>query len=232
MEEIMINRIDSYLLDRMTAAERKRFEDDLKTDEALNRQYRFMKMMKQTLKERNDLQCNMNKWDREMQSAARHNRKWLWIGSAVAAALVAVAIVPPFFMGSSNSPEDMVAKSTVRGDDICFDSPQDHANASSSAAGLDDAFDMTYVTTTCSNAKAIKQSLEEGDYNTTLCQLDVAIRASKTQGERDSLTWVKVEVLLENGQVDQARPLLQHFVAQKGVFAQSADSLLNNLPKE
>ena len=63
MEEKMIERIDAYLLNRMTQNERRKFEEDLKTDDALRKQYHFMTTMKTSVASWTEMKRKMEAWD-------------------------------------------------------------------------------------------------------------------------------------------------------------------------
>ena len=59
------DRVDEYVLHRMSYKERKVFEQDVDCDEELNDQLSFTKDVQQVLKSRNEKLAKMNKWQKE-----------------------------------------------------------------------------------------------------------------------------------------------------------------------
>lgn len=76
------DRIDSYVLDRMTDDERQQFEQDMAHDSDLKAQTVFTENVRRAIVCRNEKLAKMREWDREGKSKAVY---WL---SSVAAVLV------------------------------------------------------------------------------------------------------------------------------------------------
>lgn len=230
MEEKKIERIDAYLLNRMTDKERKQFEEDLKTDDALRKQYHFMKTMKTSLASWNDMKQTMQAWDEKARKQVasdqqRHKTRRLWIGGAVAAAVVAIAIVLPMAVPSTNeSPMSFAAQETGRGDDETFGDAAPNVEQSM----ISENVDYKYITAACAPAqvKEIKESINLEDYDAAISELDEAIRTAKTQAGRDSLTWVKAELLIKIDKEQEARVILENLKQTSEIFRFKADSLL------
>lgn len=237
MEEKMIERIDAYLLNRMTQNERRKFEEDLKTDDALRKQYHFMTTMKTSVASWTEMKRKMEAWDeaarkqelsdlRSKQHMSKVRR--LWIGGAVAAAVVAIAIVLPMAIPTADGSKDsFIAEETARGNDVTFDD----ATANVADYQVSQDVDYTYITTACAPAqlKEIKESINRQDYEDAISELDEAIRTAKTQAGIDSLSWLKVELLLKTDKEQEARTILENLKHNSQTLSQKADSLLKVL---
>lgn len=89
MDEKMQDRIDEYILGRMTTEERKVFEKDLETDKGLKEQYEHTKIVRDELSAQARLKETMEEWDKEDVPVREHiMRKTLWWVAGIAAVVV------------------------------------------------------------------------------------------------------------------------------------------------
>lgn len=91
MDAHIQDKIDNYLLGRMSEEERSAFEKEMEADQELKKQYIFTKNLKQEIDERAHLKEKMRKWDkeRERRAAARPARKWMYAAASMAAVVLA-----------------------------------------------------------------------------------------------------------------------------------------------
>lgn len=65
------DRIDNYLLNRMSGEERQAFERDMEQDKELREQVEFTKDIQTALKSRNEKLARMQEWQEEMDEEAK-----------------------------------------------------------------------------------------------------------------------------------------------------------------
>lgn len=73
MDEKLQDRIDEYILGRMSAEEQKSFEEDLKKDVQLKEQYNYTKIVKDTITEHALLKTRMFLWDKKIEEEQQLN---------------------------------------------------------------------------------------------------------------------------------------------------------------
>ena len=71
MDAHIQEKIDNYLLDRMSEKERTAFEKEMEADQELKKQYMFTKVLKQEIDGRARLKEKMRKWDEERKCFIR-----------------------------------------------------------------------------------------------------------------------------------------------------------------
>lgn len=131
MDSIIQDKIDRYLLGRMSEEERNAFEVEMKADKELKRQYLFTKALKQEVSEHARLKEQMRQWDEEKEQeneneepvALTSNKKWMYVVASLAAAiLVAVFFLHGPFVPTGGTDGPAII---VRGGDSSFNKDVD-----------------------------------------------------------------------------------------------------------
>lgn len=109
MNNDLQDRVDDYLLNRMSDEERVAFEQEMANDAELQERVMFMRSMLHALKSRNEKLSAMKEWEddyvweNESQVEKGNKRKWLYWASSIAAVFVAGLFIFQFqFLGDSN----------------------------------------------------------------------------------------------------------------------------------
>lgn len=100
MKEELQDRIDAYLLNRMSDEERLAFEKEIDSNKELQEQLSFTKNVQQALKSRNDKLAKMSEWekDTEHKVGPRMRRQiYYWISGFAAVFIVGIFVLSTYF---------------------------------------------------------------------------------------------------------------------------------------
>ena len=115
------DKIDRYLLGRMSENERKAFEKEQEADPVLKKDFLFTKVLKEELGERARMKEKMSRWEEELEqdsgNSATTKRRWLYAVTSIAAiAIFGFFIV--FNNGSNPGDNDVVRGTATHFDDV------------------------------------------------------------------------------------------------------------------
>lgn len=96
----MQDRIDKYILGRMTAGESEAFERDLESDATLREQYEHTRIVKEEIGAQADLRKRMKEWDNPIPVIRRATL--YWISGIAAILIIGFFAVPVFFHGDGD----------------------------------------------------------------------------------------------------------------------------------
>lgn len=210
------DRIDRYVRNEMDAAERLRFEADLRTDERLRRDYMLTASIAGSLARRSAKYGDMARWAAEYRRARRRR---VWIGAAAACVLACVFVSLPLSRQTGRAPLPEVAATAAFRAAYGFQGP-DSCVEQGDLAGA---------------AERIETLIGE-------CSAEIAaVEAMQDPGERDiykkqiaamdlyNLRWYRIQVLVAMGDTAAALEYLEQFRAIDGEHRQQADSLYRSL---
>lgn len=107
------DRIDDYILNRMSVAERRKFEQEVKNDRCLKEQLEFSRNVKRAICSREEKMREMDRMKRRYDSPSR---TWIWWVTSIAAVLVAgFFVLDP--LGLATPELDMQPMDIIRGDE-------------------------------------------------------------------------------------------------------------------
>ena len=230
MKKEFQDKIDNYLLHRMTEKERKAFEEELLNDEELRDQLEFTQAVQRTLQSRNEKLEAMERWRDDYvwgegaKPAVRPNRTkqvLLWASGIVAMLLAVFFIFKIFYTddaGVTNKPV-IIVRNGFRG-------------------GFDYA--------------DIVRQLEEGNYEAALETIDEQQKAVSADSielvlkpytddearaydmqivkdKSDDLKWLKIQAQIGLQHFDEALSSLDEMRSEEGYYHAVADSLYNQL---
>lgn len=237
MKKEFQDRIDNYLLHRMTEEQRKAFEQELLTDEELRDQLEFTRAVQRTVRSRNEKLEAMERWRDDyvwgeanshkpiansQQSRANRTRQVLLWTSGIVAILVAGF----FIFRTLHSDEVSVPNKPIILVRNGFRGGPDYSD--------------------------IVRLLEEGNYEIALEAIDeqqIAVRADSCElvlkqytdnearaydmqivkDKYDDLKWLKIQALFGLHRLDEALTLLNDLRSSEGYYRYPADSLYNQL---
>lgn len=256
MDEKLQDRIDEYILGRMSAEDRRTFESDLKKDKTLRVQYNFTKIVQKTISEQAQLRQNMYDWDKEIEKeridvacCARpaacaepaaipemrradvatpkpRRRIWLWVSGIAAILVVGMFMVNPF----STSESDFQYESISVG---------------SAARDGGDLGEIDKLITNKQYGKALtmieeaekelqEASNQEGfDKDSSIYGVEdrerIEYEKRELQQRKDDLAWMKANVLIGLGRKSEALIILQSLSNVDGEYKGKAEALFNQL---
>lgn len=242
------DRIDNYLLNRMSGEERQTFERDMEQDKELREQVEFTKDIQTALKSRNEKLARMQKWQEEMDEEAKRAYGYRATGS-----------------DCHYSPKPAMESQT---DSISSSRKKRHLIywvAGIAAIFIIGLFVLPIVTVYESapvpeeygvfrggeDYQEIKQLMEQKDYGMAFSAIEreehsleqeLLINKKDTtdceqreynrmliEMKQNELTWLKVHALLGLGKESEAMRLLERLRRTEGEYQQAADSLYNQL---
>lgn len=215
------DRIDDYILDRMSAEERVAFEKEMAADAELQEQVAFMQNMKKALKSRSEKLAAMKEWESdyvwqdERIVADGNKRKWLYWVSGIAAVFVAGLLI-------LRTPSDIDPNGMLRGGAsyayidtlILHEQYQEALNqiAEESQSIRNDSIEA---------AQDSLMSEEALEYNMLLIK-----------EKQDDLKWQTVLALLGMDRKDEALILLNELRKEKGPYKKDAKALYKLVKRE
>ena len=232
MKEEYQDRIDNYLLGRMSEAERVSFERDLNLDDKLKEQYEFTKAVKNALM-MEKIEEDISRWDQEYvkeksKKPKSQRRVFYWISG-----IAAVFVVGFFLFNKYSGAED------------AFSVPNVHRSFPSSSESYRGSMEI------------IEQMLQNKDFNSALNAIDEhehIINNEKMKNdeeksfgkisqdeyeqireilqlEMNKLMWFRAQALIGINRMSEAIRLLDEIRHSDSDYQQWADSVYNNLMK-
>lgn len=232
MDTQIQDKIDSYLLGRMTEEEKKAFEAEMETDEELKKQYLFTKALKKELGEHARLKEKMGQWDEEREKvnerpvSSSSKRKWMYAAVGMAAAV----LVAFFFLHIETSD---VGNPPIRGGgDSTFNKEVDSlVEKKEYAEALEE---IEGKVTDCDNyiifyKKCIDNTVSEEEEEEKLSPEEAEIELKKTEAELMDLKLMKAQVLLKMGEKDKAADILKELSHEDSTVQEKAKELLEEI---
>ena len=230
MDTQIQDKIDNYLLDRMSEEERTAFEAEMEADQELKKQYIFTKVLKEELSEQARLKEKMRKWKEERESVATTHpvRKWMY----AAASLAALVLVGLFYLNIKstdyNGRGDVIRGANKSAFDeevnILIENKEFKAALDLIDAKIEDNdIQITY------NEKYVDNSVDvdEDEDTPTPEEARIALKdAKEVQGE---LLLTKAQVLLQMGEKDKAVAILEELVSKDLSLQKRAKNLLKQI---
>ncbi|MBD5275396.1 MAG: hypothetical protein HDS37_04765 [Bacteroides sp.] len=224
-------RIDAYLRGEMSSEERTKFESDLKTDSALNKDYIETKAISEAIGDRKKKLDMMTRWDNEEELILKleHRRKTirnLAIGMSVAACTaIGFLTIRPLFFYSSPSPTNDFVMPDLKNEQFLRDNGNSMDYLDSLITSKDYKRALVYTDSLildCNNELSLykaKVSLTEKE------------NADKENCEEylEDLEWRRANLLVALGHMLEAKNNLRQIVKKEGYYSEQADSLLNTL---
>ena len=247
MKEEYQDRIEDYLFERMSDAERLTFEKDLEKDAELRDQYEFVSMVKTALMLEN-IDNDVSEWSKAYREREAANQKrtvacmkiekktprssmrhvLFWISG-----IAAVFIVGFFMYKSINFYEAAPSKQ----DNVAYNP---HPQGVSTIRGVDATTENLLAKADYEGALSRIESLED-EISTKLIVIERE-KDSRGSGQDDSeeeiemlkyrqeeLSWLKVQALLGLNRIDRAIELLDKIRSSESEYKKQADSLYNVL---
>ena len=232
MDTQIQDKIDSYLLGRMTEEEKKAFEAEMETDEELKKQYLFTKALKKEVGEHARLKEEMGQWDEEREKvderpvSSSSKRKWMYAAVGMAAAV----LVAFFFLHIETSD---VGNPPIRsGGDSTFNKEVDSlVEKKEYAKALEE---IEGKVTDCDNyiifyKKCIDNTVSEEEEEEKLSPEEAGIELRKTEAELMDLKLMKAQVLLKMGEKDKAADILKELSHENSIVKEKAKELLEEI---
>lgn len=230
MKQEYQDRIDDYLLHRMSDKDKRAFEDELSHNEELRKQLIFTKSVIKATKSRNEKLAAMMKWRddhhwKERRVAAVPMNSLLYLVSGLAAVLV-VGFFLIHNIGILYSPSENVQFSRIN--DVRLRAGSDYKDIEIMLAQqkYDEALKVIDL-----RLNALKSDLSQSKQDTLITQerLDYDLQVFKEN--TDDLTWLKVCALIGLNQKEEALTLLNNLRCEEGYYQNAADSLYIQLSK-
>lgn len=205
MKEEYQDRIDNYLLGRMSEAERVSFERDLNLDDKLKEQYEFTKAVKNALM-MEKIEEDISRWDQEYvkeksKKPKSQRRAFYWISG------IAAMFVVGFFLYNPHKMKDDV-EPTLRG------------------TGNMENVEQMLENKEYDSALSIMEKQEE--------RLKLQIDSLEVQKEilhlqMDEILWLKAKVLVDMNRIPEAIRILDEIRHSESDYHEVADSMYNEL---
>lgn len=243
MNEQQQDKIDEYLLGRMSVEGKKRFEQELLENKCLREQYNYTRLLKETISEYALLQERMSRWDREMEEEQQNEkllevaavsdassgmavkfknlRIWIWISGIAAVLVVGLFVINPFIIKpqlyySCSSSEEFVANG--ENDLSMIDSLLINKDFKEALARIEKAEKELYAI-----------SFEENQPLSIEQQEQFKSEKQDLKRRLDDLTWLKINAFLGLDRKEEALTLLRELMKGDGYYKEKADSLYNGL---
>lgn len=224
------DRIDDYLLHRMSDKDKRSFEDELSHDDELREQLEFTKSVSSAIKSRNEKLAAMVKWRgdhhwKERRVAAVPMNSLLYLVSGLAAVFV-VGFVMIHNLGIFYSPSESVHISRINDVKLRAGSDDKDIERLLSQQKYDQA-----LTEIDQRLLTLQSAISQLNQDTSIAQerLDYDLLVFKEK--KDNLTWLKVHALLGLNQKEDALKLLNSLRCEDGYYRDVADSLYFQLSK-
>ena len=225
------DRIDEYLLHRMSDEERMAFENEVNDDKELQEQLSYTEDVQQVLKSRNEKLAKMKEWQddyewSETSSKPRSSsRKVLyWISGIAALFVVGFFLVQNLYV--AKCPLEYMASSGMS--DVTFRAGADNSDIEQllSQEKYDEALDM--IEERC---LALKDDSLELVQDMTIDDERKEYDLQIVKDKQNELKWLKAHALLGLHLEKSALLLLDELRNTEGYYQMSADSLYNQIVK-
>ena len=248
------DRIDDYLLDRMSDEERKSFESDAVTDAELKEQLQFTETVQQATKSRNEKLAAMEEWkddyvwkaaaaaeyrptgsgynycpapsmDENRSMPRSSGRKFLyWISGIAAVFAVGFFLIQNLYV--TNSPNEYMPSPRMNDMTIRAGSDNSEIELLLSQKKYGDALDLIEE-----KYLAVKDDslviVQDETMDAERKEYDMQIVKDK----QDELKWLKAHALLGLSQQETALRILDELRNEEGYYQMAADSLYNHIKK-
>lgn len=215
------DRVDRYLLNRMSEAERAEFEQQMRDDKELREQVNFTRIVKTELADRARLEEMMQRCDdrRRRQYTLRRRKIVWWTTSLSAAAVVALGV---FFSWNGN--DRVVPNVSTAGSEISFRG----SNAPADVATLINSGKYEEALATVDSLKTVLDKYNaEIAADTCIADDERQYRLTESTKEADRLDWLRANALIGLGKTDEAAAILLRLRSGQSEYSLQADSLYN-----
>ena len=204
------DRIDDYILDRMSDEERATFEKEMSADAELQEQVSFMQNMEKALKSRNEKLSAMKEWENDYvwQEERQVKRKWIYWVSGIAAVFVAGLLI-------IRTPSDIDPNGMLRGkasyayiDTLIMHEEYQEA--------LDRINEETLI---CRNDSI--ETVQDSLMSEEALEYEMLLLKDR----QDDLKWQTIMALLGMDRKDEALMLLDDLRREKGEYQKDAKAL-------
>lgn len=221
MDEITLQRIDKYLRKEMSSTEKIYFEQEMLNNEELRKEVEVTFLLKKSLDDRQRKLLQVKRWTNK-----RRNLSLKILSVISVAAILVLAFIINIPENQQYAANDVVAKNekVVRTQQKAQKVIQsmrhsmEKGNDSEAMQVLDDweasPEKITMNQLTCDDSQAVVLSQSEKE---TL-KKDIY-----------ELQWLKICLLVKQGEKNEALSLLKSFVSMDGRYKENADSLLKSL---
>lgn len=244
------DKIDNYLLNRMSDEERWTFEQEMEQDKELRKQVEFTKNVQTALKSRNEKLTRMQEWQKEMNEEAKRACSFRATGSdrhysPMSAMENQANPIPPsrkkrhliywvagiaaiFIIGLFVLPTITVYKSApVPIEYGVFRGGEDYLKIKQLMEQKD--YEKAFLVIE-REEQLLQQELLINKKDTTDCERQ-EYNYMLIEMKQNELAWLKVHTLLGLGKKREAMQLLEQLRETEGEYQQVADSLYNQLKK-
>lgn len=245
------DKIDNYLLNRMSDEERRAFEQEMKLDKELREQVEFTKNVQTALKSRNEKLTRMQEWQKEMDEKAERAYGYRATGSDFRYIQMlemedsqakpnsssrkkrrliywVAGIAAIFIAGLFVLPTITVYESApVPTEDGVFRGGEDYPEIKLLVEQKDYERALGAIER---EEQSLEQELFVNKKDTTDRERQEYDRML-IEMKQNELAWLKVHVLLGLGKEKEAMWLLEQLRGTEGKYRQAADSLYNQLKK-
>lgn len=220
MDEITLQRIDKYLRKEMSSTEKIYFEQEMLNNEELRKEVEVTFLLKKSLDDRQRKLLQVKRWTNK-----RRNLSLKILSVISVAAILVLAFIINIPENQQYAANDVVAKNekVVRTQQKAQKVIQsmrhsmEKGNDSEAMQALDDW----------------ETSPEKITMNQLTCdsQAVVLSQSEKETLKKDiyELQWLKICLLVKQGEKNEALSLLKSFVSMDGRYKENADSLLKSL---
>ena len=209
MDNMMQDRIDSYIRGEMTAAERSMFTSELSTNTELRKEFEITRSIANGISDRAKKKEQIQAWKKKNSS-----HKTIYMSSAFTS--IAAMLVVGFFL-FRNAPEGLAP--------IAMDSTtsSDRYTAYSEISILIEKGDYT-------RALAYIEKVESSTLRTNANSVNQMMEINDSISENlYELKWLKAQVLVELDRTDEAKSVLQEIKNFEGKYHNEIDSLWDEL---
>ena len=209
MDNMMQDRIDSYIRGEMTAAERSMFSSELSTNPELRKEFELTRRIANSISDRAKKKEQIQAWKNKNSS-----HRTIYMTSAITS--IAAMLVVGFFL-FRNAPEASAP--------IAMDSgtSSDRYTAYSEISMLIEKEDYT-------RALAYIEKAESASVKTdSVTRKQVMANNDSINTNLYELKWLKAQVLVELDRTNEAKSILKEIKNIEGKFQDDIDSLLNKL---
>ena len=209
MDNMMQDRIDSYIRGEMTAAERSMFSSELSTNPELRKEFELTRRIANSISDRAKKKEQIQAWKNKNSS-----HRTIYITSAITS--IAAMLVVGFFL-FRNAPEGPAP--------IALDSAtsSDRYTAYSEISMLIEKEDYTRALAYIEKAESSAVNTKSNSENQIIASND-SISANLYE-----LKWLKVQVFVGLDRTEEAKSLLQEIKNIEGKYHNEIDSVWNEL---
>lgn len=209
MDNMMQDRIDSYIRGEMTAAERSMFASELSSNLELRKEFELTRKIANSISDRAKKKEQIQAWKKKKTSY-----KTIYMSSAITS--IAAMLVVGFFM-FRNTPDSSTLNTT------------ENIVSSNRYTAYSEIF-MLIEKEDYTRALAYIEKAENSSENTNF-SMEKQIMANNDSISTNlyELKWLKAQVLVGLDRIDEAKSLLEEIKNIEGKFHNDIDSLLNKL---